>query len=137
MKKPRLRAVVMLTCLLGAGMGAGAQDADAVVVTVPFDFVAGVVTLPAGEYRVSRVNPAENLQLAISGSNRKSAFLFPLAFNDGPAYQSTFSFERVGNKYVLSRIQILSGVYTVATPRARVMVGRANSQGAVSSSGTR
>jgi hypothetical protein len=65
MKKSYLTAVLMLTCLLGLGVSARAQDADAVVASVPFEFVAGGATLPAGEYTVSRVNPGVNQELGL------------------------------------------------------------------------
>jgi len=128
----------MLTCLLGVGVSARAQDADAVVVSVPFEFVAGGATLPAGEYRVSRVNPGANRELAISGYNKGNAFLLPLAFDDGAAAanQPTLSFEHVGGKYFLSRIKTLSGVYTMPASREMVMLGQSSTQGTMSASGT-
>jgi hypothetical protein len=127
MKKSYLTALLMLTCLLGVGVSAHAQDADAVIVSVPFEFVAGGATLPAGEYRVSRVNPGVNRELAISGYNKGSAFLLPLAFDNGPADQPTLSFEHVGGKYFLSKIKTLGGVYTMPTSREMVMLSKANS----------
>jgi hypothetical protein len=134
MNKSYLMAVLMSMCLLGIGVSARAQDADAVVVSVPFEFVAGGATLPAGEYRVSRVNPGVNRELAISGYNKGSAFLLPVAFNDGPANQPTLSFEHVGGKYFLSRIKTLSGVYTMPASRELIMLGNANSPSPSSSS---
>jgi hypothetical protein len=129
MNKSYLTAVVMLTFLLGLGVSARAQDADAVVVSVPFAFVAGGATLPAGEYRVSRVNPGVNRDLAIRGYNKGNAFLLPLAFDNVAAAngQPTLSFEHVGGKYFLSKIKTLDGVYTMPTSREMVMLGKANS----------
>jgi hypothetical protein len=127
MNKSYVTAVFMLTCLLGVGVSARAQDADAVVVSVPFEFVAGGATLPAGEYRVSRVNPGATRDLAIRGYNKGNAFLLPLAFDDGPANQPALSFEHVGGKYFLSKIKTLDGVYTMPTSREMVMLGKANS----------
>jgi hypothetical protein len=129
MRKSYCTAVLMLTCLLGIGVSARAQDADAVVVSVPFEFVAGGATLPAGEYRVSRINPGINQELSISGYNKGSAFLLPLAF-DGIAAtkgQPTLSFEHIGGKYFLTGIKTLSGVYTMPASREMVMLGKANS----------
>jgi len=129
MKKSYLIAVLMLTCLPGVGVSARAQDADAVVVSVPFEFVAGGATLPAGEYRINRVNPGVNRELAIRGYNKGNAFLLPLAFDDVGATngQPTLSFEHVGGKYFLSSIKTLSGVYTMPGSREMVMLGKANS----------
>jgi hypothetical protein len=127
MKKSYLTALLMLTCLLGVGVSARAQDADAVVVSVPFEFVAGGATLPAGDYRVSRVNPGANRELAIIGYNKGNAFVLPMAFDDGPANQPTLSFEHVGGKYFLSRIKTPSGVYSMPASREMVMLGKTNS----------
>jgi hypothetical protein len=129
MKKSYLTAVLMLTCSLGVGMSARAQDADAVVVSVPFECVAGGATLPAGEYRVSRVSPGVNRELAIRGYNKGNAFLLPLTFDDFSAAngQPTLSFEHVGGKYFLSGIKTLSGVYTMPASREMIMLGKANS----------
>ncbi len=48
MKKSLFTVVLTMTCLLGLGISAHAQDASRVVVKVPFEFVAGGKTLPAG-----------------------------------------------------------------------------------------
>jgi hypothetical protein len=127
MNKSYLTAVLMLTCVLGVGVSARAQDADAVAVSVPFEFVAGDVTLPAGDYRVSRDNPGANRELAISGYKKGKVFVLPVAFDGGPSNQPTLSFEHVGGKYLLSRIKTRSGVYTVRASREMVMLGKANS----------
>src|ERR1700726_4994904 len=127
MKKSYLTAVVMLMCLLGAGVvGARAQSTDAVVVSVPFEFVAGGATLPAGEYRVSR-DPGVNQELFIGGYNKGGAFLLPQAFEASSAGEPTLSFEHVGGKYFLSRIKTLRGVYTMPASREMVMLGKADS----------
>ena len=48
MKKSYLIAVLTLTCLLGLGISARAQDTEGVRVNIPFEFIAGGTTLPAG-----------------------------------------------------------------------------------------
>jgi len=137
MKKSYFAVVLILMCLLGVGVSARAQDTDAVVVSVPFEFVAGSVTLPAGEYRIDRVNPGVNRELAIRGYNKGNAFLLPQEFADGSANEPTLSFEHVGGKYFLSRIKTLGGVYTLATSKEMVMLGQTSAPSAVPSSGTR
>jgi hypothetical protein len=127
MKRSYLTAVLMFTCVLGVGVSARAQDADAVVVSVPFEFVVGGATLPAGDYRVSRLKPGANRELAISGNKKGNVFVLPVAFDDGNANQPTLSFEHVGGKYFLSRIKTPSGAYTMPASREMVMLGKANS----------
>ena len=126
MKKSYLTALLMLTCVLGVWRSAHAQNADVVVVSVPFEFGAGGATLPAGEYRISRVSPGVGPELAISGHNKENAYLLPLTFDNSPANEPTLSFEHVGGKYFLSRIKTLSGVYTMPASREMVMLGKAN-----------
>jgi hypothetical protein len=136
MKRSYVMSVLMFMCLLGVGVSARAQDADAVVVSVPFEFVAGGATLPAGEYRVSRVNPGANRELAISGYNNGNAFLLPLTFDDGFAGQPTLTFEHIGGQYYLSTIKTLEGVYTMPTPTQSMMLARTKYQSTLSSSGS-
>jgi hypothetical protein len=134
MNKLYLTAVLMFTCILGVGVSARALDTDAVVVSVPFEFVVGGATLPAGDYKVSRVNPDINRELAIRGYEKGNVFVLPVAFDDGPANQPTLSFEHVGGKYFLSRIKTPSGVYTMPASREMVLLGKANSPGPSTSS---
>ena len=137
MRKSYLTGALMLTCLLGVGISAKAQDADAVVVSVPFEFVAGGATLPAGEYRINRANPGVTRELAIRGYGKGGAFLSPLAFDDVANDMPTLSFEHVGGKYFLSRIKTPGGVYTIAASREMIMLGRMSTPSALPSSGTR
>jgi hypothetical protein len=74
MKKAYLIAVLSLPCLLGLGVSARAQDVDAVVVNVPFDFEAGGATLRAGEYRINPVNAGEHQELAIRSHDKGERF---------------------------------------------------------------
>jgi hypothetical protein len=126
MKKSYLIALLMLTCVLGVGINAHAQGADALVVSVPFEFVAGGATLPAGKYRVSRLDLGENREVFISGYNKGHTFLLSLTFDDGPTNQPKLSFEHVGGKYFLSKIKTLSGVYTMPASREMIMLSKAN-----------
>ena len=138
MKKSCFMAVLMLTCLFGVGISARAQGTDAVVVSVPFEFVVGGATLPAGKYRVSRVSSGVSQELAIRGDNKENAFMLPLAFDNSAGNQPSLSFAHVGGKYFLSEIKTPAGVYTMATSREMVMLGHATlpSPSALSSSGS-
>ena len=67
MKKQYLTVLFALICVLELGLGARAQEEDTVVAKVPYDFVVGGKVLPAGAYRVSRVEPTTgSRQLEIS-----------------------------------------------------------------------
>jgi len=137
MKRSYLAAVFMLTCLLGVGVSARAQDADAVVVSVPFEFVAGGATLPAGDYKIDRANPGVTRELAIHGYGKGGAFLSPVAFDEVANDMPTLSFEHVGGKYFLSKIKTPGGVYTIAASREMITLGRMSTPSGLTSSGTR
>jgi hypothetical protein len=136
MKKAYVTALLTVSCLLGLGISARAQGADEVVVTVPFEFVAGGATLRAGEYGISRINPGVNREIAIHGYNNGSAFLFPMVFDGVSSGQPALTFEHVGGKYFLSKITTLGGVYTIAPPQEKILLGKMNAPGSLSSSGT-
>jgi hypothetical protein len=133
MKTSYLTAVLSLTCLLGFGISASAQDEA--VVRVPFEFVAGGATLSAGRYSVSRLDPAVHRGLFLRSDNKQEAYVLPLVFDETSGRLPTLSFEHVGGKYFLSKVETQDGVYTFGIPRAVVRVGQVKDQRALSSSG--
>ena len=59
MKKQVVKGITMLTIIVAIALGtavvsANAQSARTVISNVPFEFVVGDTTLPAGEYRITR-----------------------------------------------------------------------------------
>jgi hypothetical protein len=142
MKKSFLTVVLTLTCLLGLGISAHAQDADRLVVNVPFDFVAGGETLPAGTYSVSRVSPEANRALVIR-SDDNSVFLLPMFFDGSPvsvngvsADRTELGFEHVGDKYFLTKVETLGGVYAFRTPQAMTQLAQIKDHSTGSPSGS-
>jgi hypothetical protein len=135
MKKQCLSVVLTLTCLLSLGLGARAQASDAVVTNVPFEFVAGGVTLPAGTYSVSRVSSDWDSQLLIRDGEH-SVFLLPTAFQGSLSENAVLSFKHVGSQYFLSKIKTPTGVYSVPAPRALNTVAKKKATDGMESSGT-
>lgn len=135
MKRSYVTAVLTLTCLIGVGISARAQDTEGVRVKVPFEFVAGGKTLPAGTYTVGRLSLEAYSGIAIS-SYGHGALVLPIAVDGTPAGQSKLSFEHIGGKYFLSEADTPGGIYTFALPQAMVALAQAKDQGTVSSSGT-
>lgn len=135
MKKSHLTAVLTLTCLLGLGISARAQDTEGVRVNVPFEFVAGDTIMPAGTYTVGRLSIDAYSGIEISG-RRNGTFVLPMAVDGTPTEQPKLSFEHVGGKYFLSEAVTPGGIYTFALPRAMVALSQVKDQGTVSSGGT-
>jgi hypothetical protein len=135
MKKSYLIVVLSLTWLLGLGISAHAQDTEGVRVNVPFEFVAGGTTLPAGTYTVGRPSIDAHSVIAISGYDN-GAFVLAIAVDGVPAGQPKLSFEHVGDRYFLSEVDTPGGIYTFALPRAMVALAQMKDQGTQSSGGT-
>ena len=136
MKTSYLTAILTLTCLLGLGISAHAQDAGGVVVKIPFTFVAGGATLPAGKYRITRVNTGVTHELEIRSYNNGGAFLLAMFFDGVAGRQSKLIFEHVGGEYFLTKVETPEGVNSLGRPRAMLALAQAKSQGTPSSSGT-
>jgi hypothetical protein len=135
MTKSYLTAVLTLTCLLGLGVSASAQDTEGVRVKVPFEFVAGGTTLPAGTYTVSRLYTDAYSGIAISSFGH-TAVVLPVLVDIASAEHLKLSFEHVGDKYFLSQADTPGGVYTFGLPRALIALAQMKDQGTTSSGGT-
>jgi hypothetical protein len=123
MNKSYLTVVLTLTSLLGLGIKARAQDTEGVRVQVPFEFVAGGQTLPAGKYIVRRVASDPHSGITIRSYDHV-ALMLPTVVDGTPAEQPRLNFEHVGDKYFLSEAETPGGVYTFVVPRAMVMLAQ-------------
>jgi hypothetical protein len=133
-KKVHLPVVLAIGCLFVLAVSGFAQDGEGVVVKVPFEFVAGAKTMPAGMYSVRRVSFDSHSGLIIRSEN-ESALLLPIVVDRTSAGQATISFERQGDRYILSRLATPGGVYTIAMPRATTTQAHMKEHGSVSFSG--
>ena len=130
MKKSYFIAVLALTCVLGLGESSHAQDASRIVVHVPFDFVAGGATLPAGTYSVGRRSLTHTRSLLIR-SDDKGALLLPIVFDGAAADQAKLAFQHVGDMYFLSRIETPARRIPIGTPRVMTKVAQTRDQGTI------
>jgi hypothetical protein len=138
MKQAMQAMLLTLASLMGLGVSAVGLEQREVVVTVPYDFVAGGTTLPAGTYAVSRVsdNRLGGLNLNSYETN-SSAFVLPNQFDGHPLDNTKVTFEQVGDMHFLRSIETRDGVYTFALPRVMNLVARTKQQhDTMSSSGT-
>jgi len=122
MKKFSAVAVTLLVCC-GLALTAHAQEEGKVVVTVPFEFMAGGQTLPAGTYTIGKISSDIRSPLVISSRNHSSLVL-PAAFDDAAGNKVQLSFERVGETHLLSAVATEAGTYTIATGPAVARLSR-------------
>ena len=92
--------------LLG-GVAARADAQDAVKVKVPFPFVVHGQTLPAGEYRIERLELEPSILFIESTTNVNQAVFvatMPAAGHDPQKDRPVVTFARHENEYVLSNV---------------------------------
>src|ERR1700736_5726377 len=97
----RFRIALCMTLLLAATIAFAQSKEGDVVVNVPFAFVAGGTTLPAGHYIVSRQSDS----LRIHDRNSQGLFV-PTHSAQRPEHESASKlvFHRYGDTYFLSEV---------------------------------
>ena len=112
------RVIVAVTFLLGLSAAANAEVRSQVIVKLPFTFVAGGVTLPAGTYTVKRFSqqPFDTLMLT-SDDRGTSVFIQPAEMENASEDKPKVSFDRVGEERVLSSIETADYIYNFTVSR--------------------
>lgn len=101
---------LVLSLLIIGGVTAQAQiEPDTTIdANIPFQFVAGNKTLPAGKYVIRQVDDTENSpnSILIRSADGKTTAVFNTtnAGQTNPAKQSEIIFDNVGGTYFLSQI---------------------------------
>ena len=103
----KTRALVMagMMALTVMAFSRVAQAQEMLVVNIPFDFAAGNMTLPAGEYSIKVTAPERTLLLIDRKDAAASAFM-----NTNPVVktemqtESKMIFNRYGDRYFLSEV---------------------------------
>ena len=97
----------VMTSLLLLSLMAAAQVVKAqepLVVNIPFEFVAGKAALPAGEYRVEKLEKSSAVVLIRGARPGTSATVMTMAAQaNEPQSDSKLVFNRYGNRYFLSQ----------------------------------
>jgi hypothetical protein len=99
-----------------ASFGSALADSrDTTVTSVPFDFVIGNKTFPAGTYSISRRSKESSPTLLIRRENGKTAALFfpSTTESSDPNGQVKLQFRHEGDMYFLTGVFGESDTYTV------------------------
>jgi hypothetical protein len=119
--------VALLLSIAGLLVPARAQEVK-VIATIPFEFIVGTQTLPAGKYTVSTTSSQANSPLLVSTRDH-GAFLLPTAFDGTQVEKSSLSFDQIGDEHVLSQIRTATGSYTIHNHREVERLKLAQSNG--------
>jgi hypothetical protein len=135
--KKYAKVIVAVAFLFGLSVAANAEIRSEVVVTLPFGFVAGGKTLPAGKYTVSRLLPQPFDVLLLSSSvNGASVFVRPVEMEEAGTYKPSLSFNKVGGQNFLSAIETSDHVYNFSVSRSAVLEAAAKQHATVTVSGS-
>jgi hypothetical protein len=135
MNKSYCAVAIAVMCIFGLGISSQAQDTDGIVVTVPFEFVVAASTMPAGTYRIARFSDDPQSGIVLRGA-ANTAVVLPMTVEGASIPKALLTFQHSGEKYFLGKIETPGVVYTIATPRPRLTVARANDHSTVSVGGT-
>ncbi len=110
MKNQIVKGISMLTLLVAvafatAVVSANAQSSKLVISNVPFNFVVGDQTMPAGEYRIRRASALSNGLIIQSSDATSSAMRLSNAIE--PSSEKTNArlvFHRYGSHYFLTEV---------------------------------
>jgi len=96
--------------IVGSASIARADD-EKIVARVPFAFVVGTSTMPAGKYVVAEVSDNPSVMSIASADGRQFAYTMtiPSQASETPA-QPELVFEKVENQYVLARVVPENGI---------------------------
>jgi hypothetical protein len=136
MNKFYFALALAVMCILGFGESSRAQEADAIVVTVPFDFVVGTQTMPAGRYDVGRLLSNDQRSSLILRGDGRSAIVLPTGVEETSTFQANLTFQHLGDKYFLNKIKTPAGIYTIPAPRPMPVVARTTDKNALPAGGT-
>jgi hypothetical protein len=103
------KRILLMTSILTLAALASTRVAEAqqkMIVHVPFAFVAGDATLPAGEYSVQTSERNSSITLICRDEASSAMVLSSAAEKLEPATKSVLIFNRYGNRYFLSQFWI-------------------------------
>jgi len=122
MKMKFASVLLTLICLIGLSAAARAEIRGQIRVTLPFEFVVGGETLPAGTYTLSTFSDDKFDGLVLSDRDHEvTVFVHPVEIEGASADKPRVGFQRVGNQLFLTRIQTAYDVYNIPLPRAVIM----------------
>jgi hypothetical protein len=115
---------------------AKAQERDQVVVDVPYEFVVSGKTLPAGTYRLNRVDIAGNRELLLrSVENAEGVLVVPGDVEDARDDKPSFRFQEIGGEHFLTQIETVEHVFALQVSKSAVLEATMKSRQDQKSSG--
>jgi hypothetical protein len=123
--------------LAGYGITANAEIRDEILVRLPFQFVVGGKTLPAGTYRVTALSSDNSGPLTLtSRENGTSVFVLPYMSDYVSADKPHVDFQQIGEERFLTTIQTTEETFFIPVSHSIIMEATAKLHNSVSASGS-
>lgn len=130
MKKQLVRMAVFVFGFAMLALGAKAQATDQLTVNIPYEFVVGGKTLPAGEYRINRIHDSSVGQLVLSSvENKTGVIMVASQWQDTREYKPSLIFQEIGGQHFLVKIETVEHVFTVPVSKSAVLEAMKSGQG--------
>jgi hypothetical protein len=108
------RTLVAIAFVLGLTGAIKAEGEEGVVVNLPFEFVVGAKTLPAGTYTVRNFSVDKSGTLILSNRDSgTSTFVLPYLDESDLTGKPELSFQQIGDRYFLSAVQTAATLYRI------------------------
>jgi hypothetical protein len=136
MKKHFVGILTAVFSMAAFAMATQAQAAtsDQLVVKVPYEFVVGGKTLPAGTYRVSRVSFANEGELLLNNVEEHVGVLLSASeWAAASANQPALQFQQIAGQHFLSGIKTAEHVFTIPVSKSAVLEAMKSQQGSTPS----
>jgi hypothetical protein len=135
MKRLYFTLALAVMCVFGLSGSSHSQEADAIVVKIPFDFFVGTRSMPAGRYTFERVFADQHSGFILHGDGG-STIVVPKTVDDTSTFQAKLTFEHLGDKYFLDKVKTSAGIYSIATTRPITVVAGTTDKNTVPAGGT-
>ena len=133
MKKQSLRIFLMCSLLaILAVSSAQAQSTNEQTARIPFSFSVGNKTFPAGEYRVTRINPQSSQAVLVikSMDGRQSKLVLTNGIQAaGMSLRATLVFNNYDGEYVLAQVWAAADNTGLELPKSRREIRLARNTG--------
>jgi hypothetical protein len=127
-KGERMRFTRMMALLVGLvafggfALSASALEFDQLTIRVPYDFVVSGKTLPAGTYRLSRVDTPFDRELLLKNEDNASAVLIiPDQTDEARGGKLDVTFQQIGGVHFLSRIETPEHVFGIPISKSEIL----------------
>lgn len=134
MKKYLAGMFAVVFSMAAFAMAAPAVTSDQLLVTIPYDFVVGAKTLPAGTYRVSRVSTTDLGTLLLKNvGNHAGVLLNASEWEDVRADKPELRFQQIAGQHFLSAIETSEHVFNIPVSKSAVLLAMKSQQGSPAS----